>query len=340
MNYRGIMNEELDKGNIVLVSTWHTMCGIAIYTEDLLRELEKLDNGKYKGRFIVKSVDSLKHKIKNKNGLTHLQHEFGIMPKPPKIKGKVIMTFHTIPYNIGDTLRDFESALDIVGYIVPCSGALEYMVGKTQKDLYVVSLGSKLISDDNIGITKEDARRKLGIPVNGINSMPIGFVFGFQSANKNYNRLALAAKNAGIHLIMSGSVHGCGYKSDIVNNENVTILERHLNDEEIDLYVLASDLLLFDYAKQDHYSSSASLHRTVGAGRPVIVVDTKHFNDIQEGESCLKFSTLRELETCIWYALANQESLGNASLEFAKKTSWKESARQHIDIYSKYMNLK
>ena len=331
--------EDLDKGNIVLISTWHTMCGIAIYTEDLLRELEKLDDGKYRGRFVVKSVDSLKHTIKNKNGLTHLQHEFGIMPKPPKIKGKVIVTFHTIPYNIGNTLKDFESALNIVGYIVPCPGALEYMVGKTRKSLYVVSLGSKLISDDNVGITKEDARRLLGISEDGINGMPIGFVFGFQSANKNYNRLVRAAKNTGTHLIISGSIHGCGYKADIMNNENVTILERHLNDEEIDLYALASDLLLFDYVEQDHYSSSASLHRIVGAERPVIAVDTKHFNNIQERDSCLKFSTPRELEMCILYALVNQESLGKASLEFAKKTSWRESARQHIEIYSKYMNL-
>ena len=332
-------SEEFGNSSIVIVSSWNIMCGIAIYTEDLLRELGRLDDGKYMGRFIVRGVKSLEHRIKNINGVTHLQHEFGIMKKPPKIKGRVIVTFHTIPYDIGDTLRKFESALDIVGYIVPCSGALDYMTGGTSKDVYVVPLGSKLISDDNAEITKEEARKRIGIPKNGINNMAIGFVFGFQSKNKNYERLTLAARNTGIHLIISGSIHNCGYKSDIKNNENVTILERHLDDKEIDLYALASDLLLFDYAEQDHYSSSASLHRTVGSGRPIICCDTKHFNDVQYRDGYLKFRNQQELEICIRYALANQESLGKASLEFARKTSWGEVARRHIDIYSKHTNL-
>ena len=329
--------EEYGNGVIVIVSTWGTMCGIAIYTEDLLRELTRLDNEKL-GRFIIRNVKSLKHTIRNKNGVTHLQHEFGIMPKPPKIKGKVIVTFHTIPYDIGNTLRKFESVLDIAGYIVPCSGALDYMVGNTSKDIYMIPLGSKLISDDNTGITKEEARERIGIPKNGINDMPIGFVFGFQSQNKNYDRLAQAARNTGIHLVISGSIHNCGYKSNMVNNENVTILGRHLNDEEIDLYALASDLLLFDYVDQDHYSSSASLHRTVGSGCPIVCCDTRHFNDVQY-DGHLKFKDQQGLEKCILYVLANQESLGNASLEFARNTSWKEVARRHVEIYRKYTHL-
>ena len=329
--------EKYGNGDVVIVSTWDTKCGIAIYTEDLLREMTKLYSEKH-GRFVIKNVDSLKHKIKNKYGITHLQHEFGIMPEPPKVKGKVIVTFHTVRRDIGDTLRKFESALDIAGYIVPCSGALEYMAGNTSKDIYVISLGSKLISDDNAGITKEEARRRIGIPSNGINNMPIGFVFGFQSKSKNYDRLAQAARNTGIHLVISGSIHNCGYESGTKNNENVTLLGRHLNDEEIDLYALASDLLLFDYAEQDHYSSSASLHRTVGSGRPTVCCDTKHFSEVQY-DSNLKFRDQQGLEGCIRYVLANSESLGNASLEFARKTSWKEVARQHIEIYKKYTNI-
>lgn len=326
-----------DRGNVILVSSWDTMCGIAIYTKDLLRELEKLDDGRFINRFKVKDIKSLKHRIKNKNGIVHLQHEFGIMPKPPKIEGSVVITFHTVPSDIGGTLKTFESSLDIVAYIVSCHGALEYMVGNTKKDLYVTSLGSKLIRDENPNITKEIARKKLGIPEKGIGGMPMGFVFGFQSKNKNYERLLQAAIDTGIHIIISGSVHSCGYMSNITDNENVTILGKHLNDEEIDLYALASDLLLYDYAEQDHYSASASLHRTIGAGRPAITVDTKHFNDIQEKESCVKFSTKRELEMAIWYALSNQEYLSNAALEYARRTSWRESAMQHVDIYSKYI---
>lgn len=331
-----IKDYEFVKGDVVMVSSWDTMCGIAIYTEDLLRELKRSDYKKYVGRFIVKNVNSLKHTIRNKYGITHLQHEFGIMPKPPRIKGKVIVTFHTIPDDIGHTLKKFESAIDVVGYIVPCPGALRYMAGKTSKDIYTIPLGSKLISDDNSGITKEEARKRIGFPKSDIN-IPMGFVFGFQSRNKNYDRLARAARNTGVHLIISGSIHNCGYKSKMTSNENVTIIGRHLTDKEIDLYALASDLLLFDYVDQDHYSSSASLHRTVGSGRPIICCDTKHFNDVQYS-GCLKFKDQQGLEKCMLNALANQESLGKAALEYARNTSWKDVAKRHIEIYNKYMN--
>jgi hypothetical protein len=318
--------EHFDK--IVLVSTWNVKCGIALYTEDLYNEFNKL----YPDLFMINPINRgmLQNNIKAK--LTHLQHEFGIMPNPPPVEGKVIMTWHTIPRNMENAIRRFESALDIVAHIALCEGAREYI--RTAKDVHIVSLGSKLM-DNNI--KKEDAKKIVGL--SHINK-PIGFVFGYQSPNKNYARLTNAARSTGIHLVISGSTHCSGYRSNILNNEHVTFLNRYLTDEEIDMFALASDMLLLDYADQDHYSSSSALHRTVGSSRPIICARTKHFGDIREDvDGALKFSNQEELEKCIRNALERKEELGTKALEFAKRTSREEAAKQHIRIYRKYVDI-
>lgn len=313
--------EEVDK--IVLVSTWNIKCGIAAYTEDLYNELNKI----CPHAFVANPINGGKLDKDIKGKLTHLQHEFGIIPDPPNVSGKVIITWHTVTDNIIHTMRRFESSLDVVAHIITCERAQEYI--DTSKDVYTVSLGSKLMPN----IKKEDARKRLNI--DNID-MPIGFVFGFQSPNKNYDRLIRSAKNTNIHLIISGSVHCSAFSSRIPDDENVTFLNRYLTNPEVDLYALASDLLLFDYIPQEHYSSSSALHRTIGAGRPVVCVNTRHFSNI---EGMPKFDNQQELEKCIKYALDNQEYLGRLSLEFAEKTNWSNVAQQHIDIYRKYVDL-
>jgi glycosyltransferase involved in cell wall biosynthesis len=262
------------------------------------------------------------------------------------------------------TLKKFESELNICGYIVPCPDALKFLEG-TSKDTYAIPLGSKIyggnienienveIGEDKVGevTSKEDARERLGlqepkwIRIGGLwfNCNKIGFVFGFQSSNKGYNRLIEAANNTGIHLVISGSTHFTGYCNYLENlGDNITFLNRHLDEEEIDLWSLASDILLFDYAPQSHYSSSAALHRTAGAGRPIICVDTNHFSEIEDEKECLKYTCLEELERHIRRVLESEseyQMLSRGAIEFAKRTSRRLTAMKHIELYRQYGGL-
>lgn len=315
--------EEIDK--IVLISTWNVRCGIATYTNYLLNELEKIAPD----TFMVNPIDKgiLNRNIKGK--LTHIQHEFGIMPYPIKPPGKVIITWHTVPRNISATIKKFEQHSDVVAHIVHSSHARDYI--SSSKDIYVVSHGSTLIP----AIKKEDARKIIGIDTD----KPVGFVFGFQSGDKNYHRLTCAARNADTHLMISGARHeSSDYRlpSSIIDDENVTFIDRYLAEIEVNLYALASDMLLFDYAGKDHHSVSGAMHRIIGAGRPVICSDVNHFGDIDIAQ---KFTDQDTLENAIINALKNQKSLGRRSLEYAKETSWKNVAREHIEIYKKYIDL-
>ena len=310
---------------IVLASTWNINCGIATYTRYLLDSLDRI----IPNSFTVNPLNEGILKYKSMGRLTHLQHEFGIVPEPPKIKSKLIITWHTVSKHTNDTIKEYESNYDVVAHIVHS----EYIRPgiDSSKDVWGMPHGSMLIPE----MKKEDARRLLGINID----MPIGFVFGFQSGDKNYGRLIDAAKNTGVHIIISGAPHNVASSIYIENDKNVTFVNRFLVENEVNLYANASDMLLFDYATKDHFSVSGAMHRIIGAARPVICSDVKHFGDVEHGYDCLKFKDQNGLEKCIRDALENGKQLGIAAKDYAERTSWENIARRHIEIYKRYVNI-
>lgn len=316
---------DIEADKIVLISTWETNCGIATYAKYLLDDISEIAPSS----FIVNPINEGVLKRKIRGGLSHLQHEFGIIPKLPRIKGKLIITWHTVSKNINETIKKFESNYNVVAHIVHSECARHDI--NTSKDLWTVPHGSMLIPETK----KEDARRLLNINMD----MPIGFVFGFQSEDKNYQRLIDAARNTGIHLIISGAPHRLMNSLYLVNDKNVTFINRFLTENDVNLYALASDILLFDYNAKDHYSVSGAMHRIIGAGRPIICSDIRHFNDVRHDYNCLKFKNQSKLEWCIRHALKDSSRLGLAAREYAEKTSWKKIAKCHIDIYKRYTDI-
>ena len=312
-------------GKIVLASTWNINCGIATYTRYLFDNLDKISPGS----FAVNPINKGTLKYKNVGRLTHLQHEFGIVPEPPKIGSKLIITWHTVSKHTQDAIEEYEYDYDVAAHIVHTGHVLNNI--DSSADVWAIPHGSMLIPE----MKKEDARRLLGINID----MPIGFVFGFQSGDKNYNRLISAAKHTGIHLMISGAPHNAGSLINISNDTNVTFINRFLVENEVNLYALASDMLLFDYAAKDHFSVSGAMHRVIGAGRPVICSDVNHFRDVENGYNCLKFKDQEGLERCIEGALGNSEQLGLAARDYAQRTSWENVARRHIEVYKKYTNI-
>jgi glycosyltransferase involved in cell wall biosynthesis len=307
---------------IVLASTWNINCGIATYTRYLLDNLDIVAPDS----FAINPINEGVLKYKSMGRLTHLQHEFGIISEPPKIRNKLIITWHTVSKHTYEAIKEYESNYDVVAHIVH-SEHVRYSIDSS-KDVWAIPHGSMLIPETK----KEDARRLLGIDID----MPIGFVFGFQSGDKNYDRLINAAKNTGIHLIISGAHHNAATSIYMPNNRNVTFINRFLVENEVNLYASASDVLLFDYASKDHYSVSGAMHRVIGAGRPVICSDVKHFSDVENGHDCLKFKDQKGLERCLTSAFENSEQLGLAARDYAQRTSWEKVARMHKNIYKKY----
>lgn len=324
--YLKIEEEEKTLSNkIVLASTWNINCGIATYTKYLLNSLDAIAPGS----FTVNPINEGVLKYRSSGILTHLQHEFGIVPKPPKIVGKLIITWHTVSKHTEEAMKEYESKYDVVAHIVHSEHIRPNI--ESSRDVWAIPHGSMLIPE----MKKEYARRLLGIDID----LPIGFVFGFQSGDKNYKRLISAAKNTGIYLIISGAPHNVATSIHISNSKNVTFINRFLVENEVNLYASASDILLFDYAAKDHFSVSGAMHRIIGAGRPIVCSDVKHFSDVEHGDNCLKFKDQKGLEKCIVEAFENSEKLGLAARDYAKRTSWENVAKRHMDIYRKYTNI-
>jgi glycosyltransferase involved in cell wall biosynthesis len=312
-------------GKIVMASTWNINCGIATYTRYLLDNIDIMAPDS----FAVNPIDGGMLKYNSMGRLTHLQHEFGIVPEPPKITGKLIVTWHTVSKHTDEAIKEYESKYDIMAHIVHSEYARHGI--DSSRDVWAIPHGSMLIPE----MKKEDARRLLGMDTD----IPTGFVFGFQSGDKNYKRLISAARNTGIHLIISGAPHNVATSIHIKNDKNVTFINRFLVENEVNLYALASDILLFDYATKEHFSVSGAMHRIIGAGRPIICSDVRHFTDIENGYDCLKFKDQEGLEKCIIDAFEDSERLGLAARDYAERTSWEKVARRHIDIYRKYVNI-
>ncbi len=309
---------------IVFVSSWEVKCGIAIYTRGLVNALNKL----IPECCTVHPISDMRP-IGGK--IVHLQNELGIMPHPPNIadtNSKVIITWHTVPINMEEHITKYETKLNVVAHIVASKDAAACI---NRKNVYSIPLGSTMFPV----IRSDHARQILGLDHI---VKPIGLMFGLQSPNKNYAELIQAAGKTGIHLIISGGRHDIGWQAAIPRMEHVTFLDSYLSEAEVSLYALASDILLFDYVPQLHYSSSSALHRLIAAGKPVICADIKHFSELTDKQNCLKFKNGAELEKCIETALEPTvcERLGRAALDYAKETSWEQIARKHLDIYRQH----
>lgn len=320
--------ETSNKPGITFVSTWKINCGIAIYTNNLINSLNRIKPNVYNV-----------HPLNDKNtvpysNIVHLQNELGIMPRPPNVdnRNKVIITWHTVLLNM-DIIKEFESKLNVVTHIATSAGAALCIKESTKKEVQVIPLGTTLIPN----ISKNDARNLLQIDEI---KKPVGFVFGFQSANKKYSEIIQAANNAGTNLIISGAKHESEYtvKSLHQNYNNVTFIDRYLTEPEVSLYALAADLLIFDYKPENHYSASAAMHRLIGAGRPVVCSDINHFSELTDGKNCIKFKDVKGLERSIMKALnpMNYENLSREILLYARETSWNEVAKKHILLYEKW----
>lgn len=359
------ISKSWDSSDIVFVSTWNIKCGIATYTGYLLNAINKVYKmGRIDGTGMGGAVAGLKEKEicsvysindgvtwdKINGRIVHLQHEFGIIKKIPESNSKVIVTFHSIPVDIDETIRAIEKKLSVVGYVAHFEESAGRIKGCTKNDVYLIPHGTKRIAGVGLKDIKGIARDLLNFDRLRIGSNEdVAFIFGFQGLNKNIGRLIESCKNVGIKVIVSGSVHNCGYKSGINEKEavrkdiesgRVIFIGRFLDDAEIDLYALASDILLFDYIPQDHLSCSGALHRVIGAGKPVVCSRTMHFLDVRENiDGVLKFGNRGELENKIREGLNRRDELGKNALDYAERTSWDKVAQMHLSMYRKYVDI-
>jgi glycosyltransferase involved in cell wall biosynthesis len=158
---------------------------------------------------------------------------------------------------------------------------------RAERDLFVRTVGVALtpslgIIDHHAAFkpashaTHDEARARLGLE----RGMRIALCIGFFGPHKGFDRAIGAFGRAGLgaraHLYIVGSVlhatqdverHVAQLRSQTSRCANVTLLERYLTDEEFDLWLLASDVVVLPYRT---ISSSSVAARARILGRRVI----------------------------------------------------------------------
>jgi glycosyltransferase involved in cell wall biosynthesis len=124
--------------------------------------------------------------------------------------------------------------------------------------------------------THEEAQARLGISAGTRVALCIGFFGTHKGFDRAIRAFAQADLGSGAHLYIVGSVlqtsptldrYVAELRSQASPPANVTLLERYVTDEEFDLWLLASDVVVLPYRA---ISSSSVAARARILGRPVI----------------------------------------------------------------------
>jgi glycosyltransferase involved in cell wall biosynthesis len=149
-------------------------------------------------------------------------------------------------------------------------------------------------------INKNDARTELGLPLDVLLFLSIGFI----QPHKGFDRAIRAFKKANnkkMRLYVVGSLrvewepyiaHLQDLKTLAEENSNIHVIEKYLSDEEFDTWITACDVLIVPYRE---IWSSAVVGRAKLFGKPVIASDIGGLKD-QLDDIDILFNDDEELE--------------------------------------------
>ena len=309
---------------IELVSTYDIHCGIATYTSYLIQALSKICNV---GVFPVN--DGVPPRI-DFDGVLVYQHEFGIFGDSIPISRRAVVAWHTV-------LEDHPIPQYANAHIVHSPEVIDRFPEGTA---YFIPHGT-MQYDDSISIGM--ARERLGLP----QDVPIILVFGFRTPNKSYDTLLqileqVHKRESSAIGIFTASPHGAEDPSwgehfaHYQNGEYVRVLHSWLSEEEVSLYAIASNILLFSYSPEPHYSASGAMHRIIGAGKPVVCSrESVQFRELKENVEALKFDSVEEAGEKIVELIRSPSlyhRLKKGALEYAERTSWDNVAKKYLDV--------
>ncbi len=329
------------------------------------------DRKSYTSQEIIEAIRKIKPEI------AHLQHSFGIFGADQraisilealrKLGSKVIVTFHTV--HSRETVDFKVAGYDIEDYNRIISSYAHHIIVHTNSMKQVLArqgVNKDKISMIRIGafkfghVSRKDARRKLEIPENAKVMLAPGFIHrtkGTDIAIKVCKELAKITKD--VELIIAGWIHpkeiderNIKYAYNCLKmiskyglNDKVIATKRNLSREELSTYLSASDLILLPYT-QFNWSASGILKLAIGAKKPFIVTRIPKFEEVSEeisDEITAPPNDVKRMAKIAYRLLYDQEfreKIVSRIEEYAKKVSWTNIAKQHIEIYSEIIEEK
>lgn len=372
--------EGLNVKRVGIVSTYNTQCGIATYSEMLRESLESKglevvvfaeaeditkvsedidDQGvSYCWHRATGFHNPFKDAVEAANiDLLHIQHEWTIYSGTnltqaiSKLDCKRVITWHT-PDPEG--FRQFGMQHDRVvdGHITHWNLTTEIL--RSMPPIGAWSAARHIphgIRAPTYDAAK--ARKEVGVP----KKVPLFFSFGFSNASKGTHILLEAIDllnndescpyfevilGLGSHPKLGGNDYTQKLVERVKDSDNVLILDRFLEEEEVDKFAAASDYFVFPYAYNGLiHSCSGAVRRIVGYGKPVITTTEGRLRDLLGGIHGWKVDQFDATGLAAALRSAIEAGVGSdlwcdysdAVFKLSEECSWPNVADQHIDLY-------
>lgn len=366
------------------------MCGIGLYTENLVNDLSKLTELKVFAETLElpqteieplnkdihidfercwnrrKNFEDLEKKIiEYSPNIVHVQfvaglfNELSFNPNSPfqnflsnlRQKGiKIVITLHDAPGEFPNPPQLLEWYKNLNAHFI---GINNEMVGGLKKwypdaQATVIPIGSILFNPYD----KNEARKILKLNENDFILTQIGFY----GADKGMLEIIQALPKISISnfkLVFAGGFHPLAtpfyrpYVGDCIKTaiklgvaNKVIFVGRLLSEDEINLWASTTDFLIVNLKSIFGYSGSASIKRTLIAGKPTLIGDDSRLSEFKDGVNCIKISQGNIAEKVMW--LYNnkeiQKVIIDGALQYAKETTFDIVAQKHLDVYKSCLN--
>ena len=297
--------------------------------------------------------------------ILHIQHEYSIykfddrlptlLQKTPQRIRKVL-TIHCVrPAQVSERWKiDEEYAGKIAKLadhiIVHLESQKEILLrlGLTPERISVIPHGTKIIEVD-----REASRRRLGLPLDGKILLMFGFVKPHKCLHVAVEALNIIRKEyENAYLFIAGGLAPTASEEhrryadslrkkieELDLEENVVFPNKYYPDEDVPYIFSACDIVLFPYYEEDR-SSSGSLHLAIGAGKPVIASRIPKFEELKHiSDELLVLPYNSEVIAKLALRIFKEPKFRNHIIRrteaYRKLTSWENTARKHLELYSR-----
>lgn len=174
-------------------------------------------------------------------------------------------------------------------------------------------------------VTRSDARYKLGI-------LPGKFVYLFIGLIKPYKgleELIIFFKNKCSNnefLLIAGAPEKPGYKQKLLSligeGDNIKLIDKFIEDDEVQIYMNAADICIFPFKKIEH---SGSVDLAMSFSKPIITLATPLLKNQLKHQKELLFENVDELaEIFIKVKNLDLQKIGELNFKKADKSNYKE----------------
>lgn len=197
-------------------------------------------------------------------------------------------------------------------------------------------------------VSKREARQKLGLKDEDFLLTQVGF-YGLDKGMLELIKGLPKITIPNVKLVFAGGLlqptpdYNKEYVKECIKTaiklglqNKVIFLGKFLSDEKINLWCNATDFLVLNSNMIWAFSTSGSVHRIMGARKPLLVKDNPRLSEFTHGEHCIKFNedNMTERFIKLYNDINLQKKIIDGITMYSKETSFEKIAKRYVgEVY-------